>query len=260
MHTPLVTFSPLAEENLGWYVYMLTDPRDEEPFYVGKGQLSRAFAHTAEAVDAADHPELQSAKHERILDIQASGMDVTVLVLRHAIDTEKQAYVVESAAIDLVNRLKPSQLMNVVLGHHHAQHGLMTAAEIEVLYAAPAAPAPDVTIMLVSLNQLWTPTIKVDDLKDYTAGWWKAGGVFVHQPAYIMGVHNGVVRSVYRPKQWRLQGPGDRGWSEDSGQKGNRWGCEADDAPEMARWLGTSVRRYLTANQWSIRYVKPSSD
>ncbi len=241
-----MTFSPMAAERLGWYVYLLSDPRTTQIFYVGKGKGSRAFAHAADAVDNADHPELQSAKHQHILDIHAAGQQVGVLVLRHGIDTEKQAYVVEAAAIDLVNRLQPGQLLNVVLGHHHAQHGLMSASEIEVLYAAPEAPTPDIPIMLVSLNQVWTPTITPGDLKEQTTHWWRAGGVHRRRPAFIMGVHNGVVRSVYRPTTWRS-----------APDNPARWGCQADEAPEMGHWLGTSVKRYLTAKQWSVRYLVP---
>lgn len=258
-HAARMTFSPLVTEALGWYVYLLVDPRDDRVFYVGKGRADRAFAHEADALDAADHPELQSAKHERILDIGATGGQVRVMVLRHAIETEKQAYVVESTAIDLVHSMQPGQLLNVVLGHHHAQHGLMTSEEIEVLYAAPAAPKPEVPIMLVSLNRLWTPTITEDDLRDYTTGWWAAGGVNRRKPRYILGVHNGVVRSVYRPVSWRQQRAGDRGWSQAVEGKPPRWGCDAVPAPEMAHWLRTNVKRFLTATQWSIRYIEPNA-
>ncbi|MHB8339589.1 MAG: hypothetical protein ACYDB7_00205 [Mycobacteriales bacterium] len=46
-----MNFSPLAQEALGWYVYLLSDPRDQQIFYVGKGRGGRAFAHEAEALD-----------------------------------------------------------------------------------------------------------------------------------------------------------------------------------------------------------------
>ena len=240
-------FSPLAVEALGWYVYLLVDSLNGEVFYVGKGRGNRAFAHQEGAIDSADHPELQGAKYRRILQIMDAGGTVEIRVLRHAIDTEKQAYVIESAAIDLLESLQSGQLLNVVMGHYHAQHGLMTADEIETLYAAPEAPEPEQTIMLVSLNTEWNPLITDERLKYFTTHWWKAGGVRWRKPQYIAGVHNGVVRSIYRPIEW-MQAPDDP----------SRWGCEVEDAPEMAHWLKTSVKRFLTAKQWAIRYIGPS--
>ncbi|MHB8450640.1 MAG: GIY-YIG nuclease family protein [Mycobacteriales bacterium] len=180
--------------------------------------------------------------------IRNNGNEVAVHLLRHNIDTEKQAYDVESAAIDLIEYLQPGQLLNVVLGHHHAQHGLMTAEHIETLYAAPEAPRPQVPTMLVSLNKVWTPLITDEALQESTTGWWRAGGARHRDLVYIMGVHNGVVRSVYRILSWCP-----------AAQDPSRWGCDVGPAPEMSHWMRTSVRRYLTANQWSIRYIGPES-
>ena len=41
------TFTPFVEEQLGSYVYLLTDPRNGEIFYVGKGLGNRVFAHAS---------------------------------------------------------------------------------------------------------------------------------------------------------------------------------------------------------------------
>jgi hypothetical protein len=250
-----MVFSALTLEKLGWYVDTLSDPRDRQVFYVGKGRANRCFQHSAEAKDLADHPELQSAKHQRILAIEASGETVQVNILRHAIDSERQAYVVESAAIDLINQLQPKTLLNVLLGHHHAQHGLMDAGEVEVLYAAPESPPPMSPMILVSLNSLWTPTATGEALREMTTGWWIASGVMTRKPTYILGIHNGVVRSVYRPGDWRRRAEGDRGWTSMDDIKRNRWGCEGLPAPEMEHWIGTNVKRFLTAKQWSVRYI-----
>jgi hypothetical protein len=248
-------FSPLAREALGWYVYLLEDG-DGLPFYVGKGRGDRAFAHAKDAQDLADHPDLQSAKHERILKIEAGGGQVRVLVLRHGIASSVQAYEVESAAIDLINRLRPGTLLNVVLGHHHAQRGLMAAAEVEVLYAARPAPTLHVPVLLVSLNQLWRPDIDQDELYECTRGWWKANGPRRDAVQYVLGVHNGVVRSVYKPLGWRKRAVGDRDSQYDVPGK-ERWGFDGQPAPEMASFLRTSVSRFITTKQWSHLYANP---
>jgi hypothetical protein len=124
------------EGRLGWYVYLLRDPRTGQIFYIGKGRGDRAFEHDEAAATSVDHPELQSAKAARITELATAGRRVCVDVLRHGISSESLAYEVESAAIDLANKLSPGTLLNVVLGQD-AERGLMTAGEIEVLYAAP---------------------------------------------------------------------------------------------------------------------------
>jgi hypothetical protein len=43
-----------VSEQLGRYVYVLIDPKDGCPFYVGKGQGLRMLAHGEEAAAAAD--------------------------------------------------------------------------------------------------------------------------------------------------------------------------------------------------------------
>lgn len=45
--TAAAGISPYVAEQLGWYVYLLRDPRDAEVFYVGKGRGNRVFAHQA---------------------------------------------------------------------------------------------------------------------------------------------------------------------------------------------------------------------
>jgi hypothetical protein len=38
-----------VEEELGWYVYALKDPRDGQVFYIGKGKGDRVFQHACYA-------------------------------------------------------------------------------------------------------------------------------------------------------------------------------------------------------------------
>jgi hypothetical protein len=249
-------FSVLTQESIGWYVYLLRDPRDGQVFYVGKGRGNRAFQHAAAAADTVDHPELQSAKASRINQITEAGHVVEIVVLRHGISGEAQAYEVESAAIDLANVMSPGCLLNVVLGHHHVERGVMSAGEIEILYAAPPAPPLMVPVLLVSLNKFWYPAATPDELVDMTHGWWHARGPRRDEVKYVFGVHNGVVRTIYRPENWRPRAPGDRGWEEDVGNR-IRWGFDAAPAPEMAHFLRTSVSRFLTSPQWSHRYISP---
>ena len=47
----MTEFSPLTQEALKYYVYLLKTP-GQTVFYVGKGTGNRVFAHVAEAIDS----------------------------------------------------------------------------------------------------------------------------------------------------------------------------------------------------------------
>ena len=47
-------FSQKVQEELGYYVYCLVDPRDKRVFYVGKGVGNRVFAHANDALELED--------------------------------------------------------------------------------------------------------------------------------------------------------------------------------------------------------------
>ena len=38
-------FTPKVIERLKYYVYVYIDPRNDRPFYIGKGKGNRVFAH-----------------------------------------------------------------------------------------------------------------------------------------------------------------------------------------------------------------------
>ena len=43
-------FDTKTQKALGYYVYMLIDPRDDRPFYVGKGVGNRIFDHSSTCI------------------------------------------------------------------------------------------------------------------------------------------------------------------------------------------------------------------
>src|SRR5690242_15533425 len=85
-----------------FYVYVLTDPRTNQVFYVGKGTRDRLVSHINEGVDG----ELrtirgQSAKRARVREIRASGAEPVLEVVRRGLSSN-EAFLVESALIDCV--------------------------------------------------------------------------------------------------------------------------------------------------------------
>lgn len=95
-------------DELGMYVYMLVDPRNGLPFYVGKGQGLRFTDHGYEA-DAASENEAEKngaekkEKLKKINDIRASGLDHEFWILRYGMKTKQEYTAVEAAAIDLLH-------------------------------------------------------------------------------------------------------------------------------------------------------------
>ena len=50
-------FSELAKEKLKYYVYSLSDPRNGEIFYIGKGINNRVFEHELEVLSNSNEKD-----------------------------------------------------------------------------------------------------------------------------------------------------------------------------------------------------------
>lgn len=92
----------------GFYVYLLVDPRDEKPFYAGKGQNWRAWQHERDV--RAGKGGANPAKVHRIQEIVAAGLSVEVAIAA-TFDFESDALNYEFRIVDA----SPS-LLNVMPG------------------------------------------------------------------------------------------------------------------------------------------------
>lgn len=63
---PITRLPPGVADHLGYYVYLYIDPRDNRPFYVGKGKNNRVFAHLDD--------RNESAKRHRLIAILEAGL------------------------------------------------------------------------------------------------------------------------------------------------------------------------------------------
>ena len=232
-------FPAIVEEKLDWYVYALIDPRDGRLFYIGKGKGSRVFAHAADAIEG----DAQTEKLDLIRDVIKSGAKVETLILRHAISSEKNAYLVESVLIDFCAMLVARNidlrtgLTNIVAGHNSEIFGVMSTDEAIALYEAPEAPKIKEKGILFRIPRLWTPAMPESELFEATHGWWILGERR-SEAKYGFAVSKGVIRGVYRINSWRERTVGDREYIE--GER-KRWGFEGEPAPEMQRYMNTSV-------------------
>ncbi len=93
-----------------FYVYILIDPRNEQIFYVGKGQEDRLFQHEKEA----ERADLGTEKHKKIIEIQNSGHQVKKIIIGR-FNTEQEAFSVEGVLIHWVYGIK--NLTNLASGH-----------------------------------------------------------------------------------------------------------------------------------------------
>lgn len=82
------------------YVYVLTDPRDDIPFYIGKGTLYRFKAHESEARNNND--TINRAKCDFIREIWESGQNIKYELL--ACDDEMGAFTLEQQLIEKYGR------------------------------------------------------------------------------------------------------------------------------------------------------------
>ena len=56
---PYTEFDVLAATKIGWYVYALRDPRNNQVFYVGKGKRNRRYERITEAREKINEPKLE---------------------------------------------------------------------------------------------------------------------------------------------------------------------------------------------------------
>lgn len=71
-----------------FYVYYLIDPRNNQPFYVGRGQKSRMYAHVREVL--SESFKVNTMKVNRIREILGDGFDV-IHHIEERFETRKEA-------------------------------------------------------------------------------------------------------------------------------------------------------------------------
>lgn len=163
---------PIADvaELLGNYVYLLVDPRDGRPFYVGKGRGERAQAHEIAAL--AERLETPSAdraaedetdlKLAQIRSIHDAGQSPEVWIARYGM-TENEYTAAEAALIDVLSTFEiragqkptPLQGTGVYLTNRRREatrgHGLVKLQTLIDDYSAPELTTEH-PLLLIRLN------------------------------------------------------------------------------------------------------------
>ena len=190
-------FSQAICEKIGYYVYLLKDPRTSTTFYVGKGNENRVFEHVSGALNS---PAI-SDKLELIREIYNSGLEVEHYVLRHGLSQE-QAFEIESACIDLLGL---DNLTNSVKGHDSWERGLKTVDEIIQHYDAKIITITEPAI-IIKINKQYKRFMTRQELYQTTRSAWNIGQRGRDIARYAIASYLGLVREVYEIDSWSCVG------------------------------------------------------
>lgn len=180
---------PEVAHRLGYYVYLYVDPRNNKPFYVGKGQGGRMLSHLSE--------EAESRKCALIAELRAEGREPRIDILAHALRDEETAFRIEAAVIDLFGL---DALTNEVRGWRSLQLGRIPLAVLTTYYAAKPVTV-EVPALLIRINRLYRHNMSEQELYEATRGVWKLGPRCT-KARYAFAVFEGVVREVYEIESW----------------------------------------------------------
>jgi hypothetical protein len=169
-------------------VYLYIDPRNNEIFYVGKGNGNRAFVHLKE--------QSETSKVQRIRDIEADGKEPKIEILVHGIDDET-AKKVEASVIDL---LGINTLTNLQRGYESREYGRMSIEQIIATYSAEKASIVEPSI-LININRSFRYGMQAIELYDATRSAWVVGDR-KDSAKYALAVYQGIVQETYEIMGW----------------------------------------------------------
>ena len=185
-------FDATEIEALNFYVYVYSDPRNNAPFYIGKGTGNRAFAHLTDTSD--------SAKVARIQEIRAAHLEPKIEILAFDLD-ETTAYKVEAAAIDLIGF---DNLTNRVVGHGAKRFGRMGIDEVHGKLSSKPIEVFEDDCVLIRIRDSYSDGGKQTamGLYDATRGSWRMSLESARKAKFALAVFAGTVREVYEIADW----------------------------------------------------------
>ncbi len=227
-------FSKAVCEEIGYYVYILKDPRDSMIFYIGKGTGNRVFQHVA---DDLASPSV-SDKLNRIREIHNENLMVEHYILRHGI-SEEQALEIESACIDL---LRLDNLTNAIKGHNTWERGMKSVDEVIQYYDAKVITITEPSI-IININRQYRRFMTPQALYNATRSAWKVAAHRRKTSKYAIASFHGLVREVFEIDRWN--------------SINDRWEFTGKVADDLIRdkYLNQSLDNYIKkGGQNPIRY------
>jgi len=207
MSEPIIP--PEVAEHLGYYVYLYIDPRDDKPFYVGKGVKRRILSHLDDGRD--------SLKHQRINELRDAVLEPRLEVLTHGLRDEETAFRIEAAVIDLLGL---GSLTNAIRGWKSVQFGRLPLRELVTYYAAKPVEIRE-PVLLIRINKQYRHNMSAKELYEATRGVWRIGRRR-ENATHALAVFEGVVREVFEIHAWHPAGSTPYETREDVHKEG-RW-------------------------------------
>jgi hypothetical protein len=194
-------FDEKTKQALKAYVYMLLDPTDQQPFYVGKGrENNRVFDHIACALTDADSTTL---KYEKIRSIEKRGQEVQHVIVRHGL-TDKEAFELEAALIDSLSYCG-LLLTNEQGGHNSIDKGLMTSEEVKRLYNAQLLTALGTDCILININRTYKRGHGVEPIYQATKEIWLISPNRIPHIKYVLSEYRGLIVEVFEVDSWYIK-------------------------------------------------------
>ena len=220
-------FDQITSEKLKFYVYCLIDPRDEKPFYIGKGKENRVFEHARSSIKN----ELNSDKLDKIREIRSNGLKVKHIIIRHGL-SEDEAFKVESSLIDFMRHFGKG-LTNEVFGHGTFKFGLMTANEIISAYNAKPLNSLQHNVVIININKTYERAKGGISIYKATHESWIISEKRRSILEYALSEYKGIIVGVYKINEWYKSPDGPR-----------RWGFEGEEANDNIKqiYLNKSVK------------------
>jgi len=185
-------FTKKTLENIGYYVYLYSDPDTKQPFYIGKGKGNRCFDHLS-YINASE-------KVEKIQEILSAGKEPIIEILVHGVD-EETALKVEAAAIDLIGI---KNLTNVQKGHHSSVYGRIDVDELNRRYDTKILTEDDITenVIMIRINQAYHYGMSCFEIYENTRCCWRVNKEQADKVKYAFSVYDGMVLEVFKIVQW----------------------------------------------------------
>lgn len=234
-------------EEMKYYVYALIDPRDNKPFYVGKGKENRVFAHVDEALETSNETD----KLDLIRGIKDEGYKVDQVILRHGLD-ENTAFIIEASLLDFASYFK-FDLTNLVLGHHSSVFGAMKVEEIIRKYNAPPLDELGDDCVIININRRYRETRNDVSIYDVTKGHWAMSNPITRGIKYVLAEYKSFIVEVFEVEIWEPVETGTR----------IRWEFTGKIAPDeiKSKYLNRKIHKSRgAANPISYHLQKPSDD
>jgi len=240
-------FSSEVINKLKYYVYLISDPSNNEIFYVGKGKGNRLFSHFKEIGD--------NEKINKIKEIKSKGLEPKIEILVHGVEDEITIKKIEAAIIDLIDK---TNLTNKIGGYESSDFGRMDLNQINAKYSSKKTTISE-NVLLIKLSKTFRYNMSPQDLYDNTRGIWIISEERRKKTKYAFAIYDNVIQETYKIQSWFEAGStyASGRTDIDRWKKVKRYEFVGNISFEMRKkYLHKSVDKYFTMhNQNPMRYT-----